>query len=70
MKFVQFLSFSHFKERCQAQAVGTVGYLRPEDLKKVIEETKVTPMPKMQERREEWQAILLLIRDDMKFDLA
>jgi serine/threonine protein kinase len=70
LKFLQFLSFPHFKERCQAQAVGTVGYIRPEDVHRIIEETKVTPMPREQARREEWQAILLLIRDDMKIDLT
>jgi len=69
LRFIQMMTFDYFKQRAQAQEVEKYGDINQSDLDQIANATKTFPIPSDPKRREDWQAILLLIRPDLSIDL-
>jgi len=69
LDFVQMMAFDYFKKRVQEQAIVKHGDINEKDHLNIVEATKIYPMPP-DPRREEWQAILLLLRSDLRIDVT
>jgi hypothetical protein len=70
LRFVQMMNFEFFKNRALAREVEKYGDIDQKDIEAIINATKIYPIPTDSKRREEWQAILLLIRPDLSIDLT